>query len=479
MIFASGSFKKNHETKKINFLPVIICITCIIGCTKAVQDKNLTDQDFSVDKAFRTTKPNIILIVGDDVGFEIPTYNGGSSYSTPNLDFMAANGISFSNYYTNPDGPPARLSLLTGKYNIRNWQRFLYIAPEDKTFANLLQNKGYETCFVGKWQLDGGHQSITGHGFNKYLAFMPFNKEGNNGHDQYWHRYKNPYLYENQNWLPDNQVKGKYSEDMMYNYAANFIDSNKEKPFLLMYSHTLCQRPWSPPPTHTDYATWNPDVDEVNGGDKKYFPAMVNYMDQIIGQLINKVNSTVLNAPTLIIFISDNGSNPAIQSVYNGTTVNGAKGSTTKNGINVPFVAYCKNFIKPGLPDTSLTDVTDFMPTLAQLSNAKIPVSWGQMDGYTFMDNLNRKPLIERPWVYCYWPISTYSTAKDVSYIFNKEYKKYDSISGNYFLDIRNNKEESPEAALQDSLLTPHEVSIKNYFDSILQSFVKLRTGNK
>ncbi len=460
----------------INFLYLILFWSLFQwACTKSIKEDFIPEKEIAFDASNTTIKPNIILIVGDDVGYEIPTFSGGNSYSTPNLDFMAANGISFTDYYTNPDGPPARLSLLTGKYNIRNWERFLYIAPEDKTFANLLENKGYQTCFVGKWQLDGGHESITSHGFNKYLAFMPFNKEGNNGHDQFYHRYKNPYLYENQQWLPDSVVKGKYSEDMMYDYAVNFIDSNKDKPFLLMYSHSLCQRPWSPPPSHPDFASWNPDIDENGNGNINYFPAMVNYMDYIIGKLIHKVNTTALSAPTLIIFVSDNGTNPLITSIYKGQTVTGGKGETSRKGINVPCIAYCKNYIKPGLPDTSLIDVTDFMPTFGQLANAKIPQSWGTMDGYTFMDNLNRKPIKERPWIYCYWPVSTYSTANDVSYIFNKEYKKYDSTSGNYFFNISNKNPELLENALKDEMLSPYEMNTKTYFDSILNSFGTLK----
>ncbi len=457
------------------FYLILFCALYQWACTRSTNEDFIPQKELAFDAMNSSIKPNIILIVGDDVGYEIPTFSGGNSYSTPSLDFMAANGIAFSNYYTNPDGPTARLSLLTGKYNIRNWERFLYIAPEDKTFANLLENKGYQTCFVGKWQLDGGHQSITSHGFNKYLAFMPFNKEGNNGHDQFYHRYKNPYLYENQQWLPDSVVKGKYSEDMMYDYAANFIDSNKDKPFMLMYSHSLCQRPWSPPPSHPDFANWNPDVDEKRNGNINYYPAMVNYMDYIIGKLINKVNTTALSAPTLIIYVSDNGTNPAITSIYKGQTVSGGKGKTSREGINVPCIAYCKNYIKSGLPDTSLIDVTDFLPTFGNLVNAKIPKDWGPIDGYTFLDNLNRTPIKERNWIYCYWPVSTYSTANDVSYIFNKEYKKYDSISGNYFLNISNNNPELSENALQDEMLSPYEMTTKNYFDSILNSFGSLK----
>jgi arylsulfatase A len=449
----------------------------MVSCTKNVENDVpvVNSQDFDMSR--RTSKPNIILIVGDDVGYEIPTFNGGNSYETPNLDAMASQGMVFPNYFTVPDGPPGRLSMLTGKYCFRNWERFLYISPNDKTFANLLQNRGYETCFVGKWQLDGGHTSITNHGFDKYLAFMPFNKEGNNGHDQYYHRYKNPYLYENGNWLSQSAVEGKYSEDMMYDYAADFIETNKSKPFFLMYSHTLVQRPWSPPPTHPDFANWNPDRDEKNGGDKKYFPYMVKYMDQIIGQIVEKANSSVSAAPTLIIFVGDNATNPAIQSMYNGQLVTGSKCLTTRAGINVPMVVYGCNFFSGGAVDSSLVDVTDFMTTFAELAGANIPAPWGTIDGVSFLDNLKKiKNGPQRDWSYSYWPISTYSTHPvDVSFIFGKEYKKYDTLSGGHFFNLVDNPNEDPSKVLVTSQLTNNELVLKNYYDSILMSHLRAR----
>src|SRR4029453_9621619 len=104
-------------------------------------------------------------------------------------------------------------------------------------------------------------------------------------------RYKNPYLYQNGQYLSDSAVKGKYSEDMMFDYASDFIDSNITKPFFLVYSNNLVQKPWSPTPDNPDYATWDPAVDDVARANKKYFPDMVAYMDKIIGKLINKIQT--------------------------------------------------------------------------------------------------------------------------------------------------------------------------------------------
>src|SRR6202012_4696413 len=97
--------------------------------------------DASEDLSQTSTKPNIILIIGDDVGREIPTYNGGQSYSTPNLDYLAANGMQFPYFLAHPVGPPSRLAMQTGEYNYRNWIQFGLLPPTSQTFANMLHNK--------------------------------------------------------------------------------------------------------------------------------------------------------------------------------------------------------------------------------------------------------------------------------------------------------------------------------------------------
>lgn len=436
------------------------------GCQKDIKETRLSANSSAAKSDLASGKPNIILIIGDDIGHEIPAYNGGESYSTPNLDFMAANGMQFTNFFSHPDGPPSRLALMTGKYNFRNWEKFGYLSPSSKTIGNMLHDAGYATCYTGKWQLDGGDASIKSHGFDKYLVFMPFKPENNNGHDQFYRRYKNPYLYENGQYLADNVVKDKYSEDMYFDYASQFIDSNKTNPFFLIYSHNLAQKPWSPTPDNPDYATWDPAVDDVARADKKYFPDMVKYMDKTIGKLINKVQEENLTNKTIILFISDNATNGAIRSRFKGRTIKGGKDSTTRNGLNVPLVVYGPGTVLSGATDTSLVDMTDFLPTFAKIAGIPKPTTWGPLDGVTFYDNLIGNPSKQRSSVYCFWP--TYNPQKypSVSYIFDYNYKLYDSINGGKFYNIRNDVyEKSP---IPNSQLTPEEKEIKDDFNKIL-----------
>ena len=98
-------------------------------------------------------KPNIILIMADDVGIEGLGCYGGVSYKTPNLDKMAANGVRFTHAYSQPLCTPTRVQLMTGKYNHRNWTSFGILDPNEKTFGHAMSAAGYATAIIGKWQL--------------------------------------------------------------------------------------------------------------------------------------------------------------------------------------------------------------------------------------------------------------------------------------------------------------------------------------
>jgi arylsulfatase A len=450
----------------IKTLKAIFLFFLLAACNKDLKDMQPVTGSPADLNAQASVKPNIILIIADDVGREIPAYNGGQSYSTPNLDYLAANGKQFPYFLAHPDGPPSRLALFTGKYNYRNWVQFGYLPPSSLTFANMLKNKGYNTCYTGKWQFDGGDTSIRNHGFNKYLVFMPFNPDNNNGHDQFYRRYKDPYLYSDAHYLTDAQVKDKYSEDMFIDYASSFIDSNKRKPFLLVYSNNLVQKPWVPTPDNPDYATWNPATDDDTRNDKSYFPDMVAYMDKTVGKLVSKIQSAGIAQKTIILYVSDNATYGGITSLYKGRAVKGAKDSTVFDGINVPMLAYCPGNIAPGI-DTSLIDMTDFFVTFSDISGASV-AGFKPLDGTSFYDNLVGaiSPTAQRSFVYCYWP-RNYQRKIDLSYVTDHDYKLYDSLNGGKFYNIRTDVyEKNP---IPNRKLTPDEKKTKNKFRKILR----------
>ena len=425
----------------------------------------------SLSSLIGSKKLNIVYILSDDVGYEIPTYNGGSSYSTPNLDFMAANGVQFPNFYAHPDGGPSRLAAMTGKYSYQNYIDWGYLPPDQKTFGNMLHDAGYTTSFVGKWQMDGGDFAIRNGGFDDYLAFLPYQPVGKSDTDQYYRRYKTPLLYENGAYLPDAQVQDKYSEDLFYDHAANFIDNNKNKPFLIFYSCNLVQKPWSPTPDDPDYAGWNPSFDDQYRQNKKYFPGMVAYMDKIIGKLISKVQADGLASKTVFIFTSDNATNRAIESVYNGATVSGAKNYTYRAGINVPLVCYGSTSLKKNKRDTALVDMTDFMPTMAGLAGIPTPTTYGTLDGTTFYDNLTGTKKKDRTYVFCHWKDVFAGTGRPPlqRYAFDYTYKLYDTLApaSNFYNLLLDPMELSP---ISNNKLTKAQKQEKAFLQGVLNS---------
>ena len=162
---------------------------CIIVCTQWCCQQEYNPPEILPVVIPHPDKPNVILIVGDDIGYEIPSCNGGQSYSTPNLDHMAANGMRFTQCYGSPYCAPSRTMLLTGKYSFRNYYTWGVLNTDQKTIGNMMKDNGYATLYSGKWQLDGGDASIKKFGFDKYAVFLPYRTDRE---DEAGYRYKNP-----------------------------------------------------------------------------------------------------------------------------------------------------------------------------------------------------------------------------------------------------------------------------------------------
>ena len=420
----------------------------LFGCQKIETSFKVATTGSDLKSAI-SNKPNIILIVGDDVGYELLSCNGGQSYETPNLDAMASAGVRYTNCYGSPDCATSRCMILTGKYNFRNYTKWGFMDTSNRTIGNMLQDAGYSTCYAGKWQLDGYDPSIRALGFEKYSIWDPglLADAGS--------RYKNPHIYQDGRFLPDSVTLNKYGDDWFSDYIFQFIDSSS-KPYFVYYSMSLCHNPFSPPPDNKAFATWDPN-DE---GNTRFFDGMVRYMDGKIGQIIDSVDKN-----TVIIYVGDNGTPSSIYSLWNGDTIIGGKGETTVYGTHVPLISYRKGY--PSSTDSSLIDFTDFLPTLASIANIPVPNDYGVFDGISFYP-----PPSKREWIFCHFEPHPRGIRGDIAtWVQNKVYKRYgaqDTLGekmNRLYNIVLDPYEEHP---IKRSKETPEEQYIDSAFKAIL-----------
>lgn len=344
----------------------------------------------------QNNRPNIILILADDMGFECVGANGGTSYQTPNLDKMATQGIRFENCHSQPLCTPSRVQLMTGKYNVRNYTEFGEIDRSQATFANLLKDAGYKTAIAGKWQLGKEKDSPQHFGFEESCLWqqsIPPRKGGNDN------RYPNPILEFNGE--PRYFTKGEYGPDIVSDFLCDFMEENKDKPFFVYYPMILPHSPFVPTPDSEDYDPKDPGALTYKGN-PEYFPDMISYVDKMVGKIVSKIEELGLTENTLIIFTGDNGTEPPIVSMLRGKEYPGGKANTRDNGTHVPLIMRWDNTIDAGRESHDLIDFSDFLPTFCDMANTDIPPDF-VTDGISFLPQLKGKKGNPREWIYCWY----------------------------------------------------------------------------
>jgi len=218
------------------------------------------------------SRPNVVIILADDLGYECVGANGGTSYATPHLDRLAREGMRFEHCYAQPLCTPTRVQLMTGIYNQRNYVRFGFLDPAATTFAHLLRGAGYRTCVAGKWQLGGGPDAPEHFGFDEHLLWQLTVRKS---------RYPNPTLERDGKVVEHRD--GEYGPDLASDFIADFLRRHRERPFLVYYPMILPHWPFEPTP---DSADWDPQAPGVGQGQGKprYFADMVRYTDKLVGK---------------------------------------------------------------------------------------------------------------------------------------------------------------------------------------------------
>lgn len=387
------------------------------------------------------TRPNIVLIMADDMGFECLSANGQTDYLTPNLDALAKQAMRFTHGYSQPICTPTRVQIMTGLYNSRNYIAFGVLDPKATTFGNMLQDAGYATCVVGKWQLDGGYRGPTNFGFDG---------PGKYGFDEYclWQLTRTsknkPNRFANPGFEVNGEIKdyknGEYGPDIVTDYACDFIkrQAKADKPFLLYYPMMLPHWPFEPTPDSDDWdPTFRQNDKSENGGKnltgrhKKHFVEMVAYTDKMVAKILKQLDDAGVRDNTLIIFTGDNGTDSSIKSTFNGESYPGGKGKPTLNGTHVPLIVDWPGKAKAGSVCEDLIDFTDILPTMLDAAGVAIPKHF-KPDGQSFLPQIKGKAGNPRDWVYC-WFTGSGDIKQLKEFAMTKRYKFY---SDDRFYDL-------------------------------------------
>ncbi len=392
-------------------------------------------------------RPNLLVIMADDIGFENFGCYGSTVFETPNIDRLAAEGIRFDHAHSQPICTPSRVQIMTGIHNQQNYVRFGLLDPTAVTFGQVLREAGYATAIAGKWQLDGGWEGPRHFGFDRHCL---------------WQLVRRPSRYPNPGLEIDGELKdfknGEFGPDLVSDYLCDFLESRSgaEQPFLAYYPMILPHWPFVPTPDHPD---WDPDMwrEAINepGGyrDQKYWDGFVRYTDKLIGKLIDKLVATGLRDNTLVIFTADNGTFVDIVSPFRGRDYRGGKGTTLDSGTHVPFIASWPAKVSGGQVSDALVDFTDIFPTLLDAAGVAVPASLAQsLQGASLMPVLAGTPdQRSKPTIYC-WYERNGQREMASQHLRDHRYKLYHD--GRFFDTQTDPDEMSP---LQAESLTPEQ----------------------
>lgn len=312
-------------------------------------------------------KPNIVLIMADDQGWGDLSLNGNTDLNTPHIDALAANGVSFENFYVQPVCSPTRAEILTGRHFTRLGVHKTSAGGErmnleETTIAEVFKKAGYQTAAYGKWH--NGMQPPyhpNARGFDDYYGFT-------SGH---WGNYFSPMLQRN-----GKIVKGNgFLVDDLTTHGIDFIKKNKEKPFLLYLPLNTPHSPMQVPDEYWNRFAYKELFLKYNGEESstiahtKAALAMVENIDYNVGRVINTLKELELEENTIVIYLSDNGPNGWR---WNGN-MRGNKGTTDEGGVRTPFLLQWKGSVVAGKMVSQVGSAIDILPTLASL--AEIPVT--------------------------------------------------------------------------------------------------------
>ncbi|GAB4159841.1 MAG: sulfatase-like hydrolase/transferase [Planctomycetaceae bacterium] len=359
----------------------IIIVLCFLG---RLTSKTIT--------AAELQKPNIVIILADDLGYGDLSCYGNQSCQTPNLDRLAKEGMRFTDFHSSgPVCSPTRAGLLTGRYQQRagipgvifadpKQNRHHGLHTRETTFAERLRESGYATGVFGKWHL-GYHKKFNPvhHGFDKFRGYV----SGNVDYISHVDRMGIADWWDGDKLSPEEG----YCTHLITRHAVKFIETHRKKPFCLYIAHEAVHSPYQGP---NDKPVRKVGQGRIPGAARKDIKAayreMLEEMDRSVGQVVSALRKANLEKNTLVIFLSDNGAN---RNGSNGK-LRGFKGSVWEGGHRVPAIAWWPGKIPAGSVNHQPTISIDIMPTILEAAGVKVPAKL-KFDGISLLDQLQHK----------------------------------------------------------------------------------------
>ena len=363
------------------------------------------------------SKPNIIVIFCDDLGYGDLGVFGHPTIKTPNLDQMAYEGQKWTNFYAAASVcTPSRAALMTGRLPIRNGmcsnkQRVLFpnstggLPASELTIAALLKKQDYKTACVGKWHLGHLPQYLpTSHGFDSYFG-IPYSNDMDSVVPKGTEKWRPPKVeYFNVPLMRDdkiverpaeqNTITKRYTEE-----AVKIIKENKDKPFFLYLAHNL---PHVPLFRSADFA---------NKSLRGLFGDVVEEIDWGVGQILKTLKEQKIDKNTMVIFTSDNGPWKLFAEQGGSSGIlTGEKGATFEGGMREPTLFWWPGKIKPGVV-MDMGSTLDVLPTVCEIAGARVPDS-RIMDGYDLTPVLFHRQIGPRNVMYYYRGTTVFALRK-------------------------------------------------------------------
>jgi len=362
-------------------------------------------------------RPNIVLILADDLGWTDLGCFGSRYYETPNIDRLAAQGMRFTSAYSNgPNCAPTRACLMSGRYGPRHGvftvgdpvrgplkaRRLIPVpnnttlALENVTLAEALKPGHYVSAAMGKWHLGGEGHLPTDQGFDLNVGGSAAGSPAG-GY----------YLLNRMN-LPEAR-QGEYLTDHLTDRALEFINAHREGPFFLYQAYHAVHTPIQPKPDYAERFARKP-VPPGQGHNNPRYAAMIQSLDEGVGRILAKLDELGLTESTLVIFTSDNGGVGGYRAagvpagdITSNAPLRGGKGMLYEGGIRVPMIVRWPGVVEPGSRCDVPVVLLDLYPTLVEAAGLEPPQGHA-LDGCSLVPLLRGGESLERKAIFFHFP---------------------------------------------------------------------------